>query len=514
MEEAGRQDLSAAQRELTEAMVEELFAAAPFGLALFDLGMRFVRVNEFLARINGLPAAGHVGRRFSAVRPDISSIVEPLLQQVIETGSAVSDVKISEIPETASDRVLHTVAVYYPLRGRAGDTVGVGSIVLDVTELRVLEEQLQRAGRLEAVGLLAGGVAHDFNNLLTVISGHAALALAAMPKGGEGRDDVEGVAHAAERAAEVVRNLLAFARQADLRPRPVDLDSTLRELATLIRPTLGPRVELVHEPGGASGPALVDPVQLQQVLVNLAVNAGDAMPDGGTLTLRTLTLEAGDEEASVGLRPGRYVGISVADTGTGMDEETLGRVFEPFFTTKGMERGTGLGLSTAHGIVAQSGGEIRAVSAPGSGSTFTVLLPCADSAPGLAGTTRATEPGSGSETIMLVEDEDMLRTLAERQLTRLGYTVVCAASGEEALALIAGFEGEIDLVVTDLVIPGLTGQELVRRLRRERPALRVLYMSGSGTVRDESEAADELLAKPFSLETLGRAVRRELDGAS
>jgi two-component system cell cycle sensor histidine kinase/response regulator CckA len=335
-----------------------------------------------------------------------------------------------------------------------------------------------------------------------------------MPKGGEGRDDVEGVAHAAERAAEVVRNLLAFARQADLRPRPVDLDSTLRELATLMRPTLGPRVELVHEPGGASGPALVDPVQLQQVLVNLAVNAGDAMPDGGTLTMRTLTLEVGDEEASAGLRPGRYVGVSVADTGTGMDEATLGRVFEPFFTTKGMERGTGLGLSTAHGIVAQSGGEIRAVSTPGSGSTFTVLLPSADSAPGPAGTaTLATEPGSGSETIMLVEDEEMLRTLAERQLTRLGYTVVCAASGEEALELIAGFEGEIDLVVTDVVMPGLTGQELVRRLRRERPALRVLYMSGSGTVRDESEAADELLAKPFSLETLGRAVRKELDGA-
>jgi len=236
------------------------------------------------------------------------------------------------------------------------------------------------------------------------------------------------------------------------------------------------------------------------------------MPDGGTLTLRTLTLEVGDEEGAAGLRPGRYVGVSVADTGTGMDEATVGRVFEPFFTTKGMERGTGLGLSTAHGIVAQSGGEIRAVSRPGSGSTFTVLLPSADSAPGPAGTTQATEPGSGSETIMLVEDEEMLRTLAERQLTRLGYTVVCAASGEEALERIARFEGEIDLVVTDVVMPGLTGQELARRLRRERPALRVLFMSGSGTVRDESEAADELLAKPFSLETLGRAVRRELDG--
>ena len=507
-----RLDLGVAQRELTEALVEALFAAAPFGIALFDRTLTFVRVNEFIARLNGLPAADHPGRRFAdVVGPEISELVEPLLRRVVDTGEPVADVKVSQIQERTTARMVHTAAVYYPLLGHGGDVIGVGSIVLDVTELRHLEEQLQRSQRLEAVGLLAGGVAHDFNNLLTVISGHAALALAALPEGGPGRDDVQSTVRAADRAADVVRSLLAFARQAVLHPQPVDLDAMTRELAMLLRPMLGAPIELVLEPGGARGHALVDPVQLEQVLVNLAVNARDAMPDGGKLVMRTLTVDVGVDEASTTLRPGRYVGVSMADTGGGMDDETIGKVFQPFFTTKATDGGTGLGLSTAHGIVAQSGGEIRVVSAPGAGTTFTVLLPATDPAPAARASADAEEPGLGSETILLVEDEEMLCTLVERQLVRLGYAVVSAASGEQAFQLMAELGGKVDLVVTDVSMPGMAGYELVRRLRRKWPDVRAIYMSGYAADPGVGAEMGEFIAKPFSLEALGHAVRRELD---
>jgi len=368
-----------------------------------------------------------------------------------------------------------------------------------------LEEVLVRAQKLEGLGRLAGGVAHDFNNLLTVILSHAALAEEELPAGGAARELVTPIREAAQRAATLTRQLLTFARKQVTQPRSVDLNAAVEGVSGMLRRLLGAQIEIAPALAPALWPARVDPGQLEQVLVNLAVNARDAMPGGGRLALTTANEPLGLERARTrGLPPGDYVRVSVADTGTGMDAETLRRAFDPFFTTKG-DRGTGLGLATSVGIAQQAGGQLWAESTPGHGAVFHLLLPRATlEAPPDAPPLRTPIPDGARATVLVVEDDAAVRETAVRALRRAGHAVLAAPDGEEALRLAGRHAGRIDLLLTDVVLPGVNGPELARRLREARPSLRVLLTSGYAA--DEalrlSEGGAPFLPKPYTPDEL------------
>ena len=380
------------------------------------------------------------------------------------------------------------------------------SIVRDVEEQRRLERQLTQAQRMEAIGRLAGGVAHDFNNIMTAVLGYAQIASDSLPPDAPAREDLEQILRASTRAAELTRHLLAFARRQVTRPVPVDVNAMVNEARKLLERLLGDDVELVTYLDPSVPPVLVDPVQLEQVLVNLVVNARDAMPGGGSVWVGT-ALE-GDE-----------VVLSVADTGVGIPAEDHAHIFEPFFTTKEHGKGTGLGLATCYGIIRQAGGRVEVRSAPGSGATFRVILPATleplhppEAAPAAL---RAKGIPGGSETILLAEDEPQVRELAERMLGGLGYRVLASRDAAGALEAARSHQGAIDILVTDIVMPGLHGRELAERLRETRPGLPVLYVSGyaadSAAIEQALRGGDGFLAKPFAATDLAERVRQLLD---
>jgi PAS domain S-box-containing protein len=401
------------------------------------------------------------------------------------------------------------------VRDAGGRPTLLRGLSVDITEVKALEAQLLHSQKMEAIGRLAGGVAHDFNNLLTVISGRVELILARLDAGHPLREDVALVQRAAERAAALTAQLLTFSRKQVLRPQPVGLDATLAGTEPLLRRVIGEDVELVTR-GRATGLVLADRVQLEQVLLNLVVNARDAMPDGGRLTIETGDQEL-DEAAArrLGMPPGRYAVLRVQDTGVGMDARTQARIFEPFFTTKGEGRGTGLGLATVYGIVTQSGGHVTVSSAPGRGATFTVYLPWAPAAGAEPAPEAAPRPGRGVGVILLVEDEEEVRDLARDILAGRGYTVLEAATPEAALAQARAGE-PIDLLLTDVVMPRINGRELAERLRALRPGLPVLYMSGytddALLHRGVAAPGAHFLQKPFSPAALLRRVHEVLAG--
>jgi len=389
----------------------------------------------------------------------------------------------------------------------------------DMTERRHLEDQLRQAQKMEAVGQLAGGIAHDFNNLLTAILGSTQLLLHATPPGDGRREDIEEIKNAGLRAAELTRQLLAFSRRQVLAPKVLDMNAVVSQMDKMLRRLIGEDVELVTQLARDLGPVSADPGQLEQVLLNLAVNARDAMPRGGRLTIETANVVLTEEysERHHRLPPGQYVLLAVSDTGVGMDEATQKHLFEPFFTTKEVGKGTGLGLATVYGIVKQSGGYIWVYSEPGHGTTVKVYLPrvpgAAEPLPVAAATP---ELRRGSEIVLLVEDAAPVRSLARKSLESYGYTVLEAADGPAALDLAARHPRGIDILVTDVVMPGMSGRELAERLAPARPAMRVLYTSGytddamvrQGVLR----AGVACLQKPFVPETLARKVREVLDG--
>jgi nitrogen-specific signal transduction histidine kinase/CheY-like chemotaxis protein len=391
---------------------------------------------------------------------------------------------------------------------------------MDLTARHQLERQLHHSQKMEAIGRLAGGVSHDFNNLLTVIQGFSEMALKRSGLDPAARHDLEEVHKAALRASDLTGQLLAFSRRQPVQPRIVDLNTLVADMAKMLQRLIGENIQLETRMGTRLGRLRIDPGQIEQVIANLVVNARDAMPSGGKLVIETANHSCTDGS---GPRcrpscPGPSVMLSVSDTGMGMDPETLRHIFEPFFTTKARGKGTGLGLSTVYGVVQQCGGDVEVVSESGRGTTFRVYLPLAATAaaeappPDPAGATP-----QGSETVLLVEDEDMVRALVHKTLERLGYEVLAARHGEEALELAEQRSGTIDLLLTDVVMPGLGGPEVARRLGATRPGLRVLYLSGYAAIEGERPAAAPLaplLQKPFALDALARKVREVIDGGA
>jgi PAS domain S-box-containing protein len=384
--------------------------------------------------------------------------------------------------------------------------------------LHAAETHVRQLQRLEAVGRLAGGVAHDFNNLLTVILGRGAILLSRLPAGHPLRRDIELMKKTAERAAALTKQLLAFSRKQMLAPKVLDLNTVVSGITTMLQRLIGEDIELVFRAGSGLGRVKADPGQIEQVIANLVVNARDAMPDGGHLTIETANVELGEHYARqhVGVQAGSYVMLGVSDTGTGMDRETQARVFEPFFTTKEPGKGTGLGLSTVYGIVKQSGGNIWVYSEPGTGTTFKVYLPLVHDAEDTAELAQV-RSGRGTETILVVEDEDDVRALACEVLATYGYEVLQARTPAEALLIAEGHPGPVQLLLTDVVMPGMSGRMLAERLAPLRPEMKVLYMSGytddaivhHGTL----DAGTPFIQKPFLPDALAGSVRRVLDTA-
>jgi len=386
--------------------------------------------------------------------------------------------------------------------------------------LRASEEKLRQSQKMEAVGRLAGGIAHDFNNLLTVITGYGQILLARMHPGEPLRTPAEEIGRASARAASLTRQLLAFSRKQLLEPKVIEINGLVSNIGTMLRRVIGEDIQLISDLDPGAGWVKADPGQLEQVLLNLAVNARDAMPQGGRLTIATGARSIGPNEASpdLGLPAGPYVVIRVTDTGMGMSAEVQAQIFEPFFTTKEKGKGTGLGLSTVYGIVTQSGGMIEVESAPGRGATFCILLPQIEGIPEAARGEAATGAVTGgSETILLVEDEDMVRALAKDILKMNGYKVLEAAHGNAALDLSRAYDGPIALMLTDVVMPAMNGHELYEKLAPLRPGMRVLYMSGyaeSGIVHDGAiDPGTAFISKPFTPDALAAKVRAILDAA-
>jgi signal transduction histidine kinase len=376
-----------------------------------------------------------------------------------------------------------------------------GSII-DITERRQLEEQLRQSQKMEAVGRLAGGVAHDFNNLLTVITLSSHMLLESMKKGEPQAEQVKDIADAADRATALTRQLLTFGRKDVQAPRVLDVNAAVREAESMLRRLIGEDILLIVELDPEAWPVTIDPGHLSQVLMNLSVNARDAMPRGGTLVIRTVNVE-------------QQVCLSVSDTGVGMPPEVVARVFEPFFTSKSVGKGTGLGLAVVHGIVEQSAGRIDVESELGRGTTFSVYLPASDLVQPWRGDAAPLQARNGHESILLVEDEGKLRQLAARALRARGFKVLLAADGAEALRILDSYRHPLDLLVTDVVMPNMDGRELADRLRARMPNLKVLFLSGymddALLRRGVFEANETLLQKPFTPHTLAQRVCEVLD---
>ncbi|MGC2529511.1 MAG: PAS domain S-box protein [Candidatus Acidiferrum sp.] len=391
-------------------------------------------------------------------------------------------------------------------------------IIVDITERKLLENQLQQSRRMEAVGRLAGGIAHDFNNLLTIIKGYAELALQRTGIQPELRGDVMQIENASERASMLIRQLLAFSRRQVLQPKVIDLNAIVLGLDKLLARLMGEHIEMVTRCGTNVGNVKADPAQVEQVIMNLVVNARDAMPKGGRLTVETCNVDLDSTYARdhVSVKPGAYVMLAVSDTGMGMNPETVAHIFEPFFTTKESGQGTGLGLSTVYGIVKQSGGYIWVYSEPGKGTTFKVYLPrVAEQVESKSGAVEIPGTGKGSETILLVEDEEAVRELASRILSAKGYSVVAAKNAREAEEFAAKNAREIHLLLTDIIMPGTSGRELAKRITARHPRTRVLYMSGyTDNVLAQGGVLEEglsFLQKPFTPGALVQKVRDVLD---
>ena len=454
----------------------------------------------------GLTPARLLGRSFFEVYRDAPEMLANT-RRVLEgdTFTAVASIDGFEI-ETS----------YSPLRADRGSVSGALGVSVDVTGRLMLERRYREIQKMEAVGRLAAGVAHDFNNLLIAIGGYADLVMETLDPADERHAHLLEVRKASERAGGLTRQLLAFSRRQVLQPKVIDVNLLVGDLQNLLRRTIGADIALILDLQPRLDYVRVDPTQLEHALVNLAVNARDAMPDGGQLRFVTEMVDVGGTPAvrHTPMRPGRYVRLTVTDTGSGMTPEVQAHIFDPFFTTKPPGQGTGLGLASVYGVIKQSDGYIWVDSAVGAGTVFSIYLPAVQDALDTAAATPPKESRGGSETTLIVEDDDAVRPLMRQILGRAGYTVLEARDGDEALTVARRHQGPIDLVVTDVVMPGLGGRALAARLTADRPSVRVLYTSGYAIdpVRDDAGNGLLFLAKPFLPQELVAKVREILDG--
>lgn len=505
----------------SESRYRLLFESNPFPMWVFDEeSLSFLAVNEAAVHHYGYSAAEFLTMTIKDIRP-VSDI--PVLLDHIATGVATPGESSSWRHVKKDGTVIDVEITSSPLSfaGRPAKFV----LAIDVTErkkaendLKELEDQLRQSQKLEAIGQLAGGVAHDFNNLLTAISGHSDMCLRRLTADDPLFRRIEQIKKAGDRAAGLTRQLLAFSRKQILQPKVIDLNDIVVDMNKMLRRLIGEDIHLMMSLGVDLGSVKADPNQIEQVLMNLSVNARDAMPRGGKLTIETSNVLVGEEFASyhMSVPPGPYVMLAVSDTGCGMDATTQARIFEPFFTTKEVGKGTGLGLATVYGIVKQSGGTIWVYSEVGCGTTFKIYLPCVEgSSPYIpvSNDTRALQ--RGTETILLVEDEEIVREMATEILRESGYCVIEATHGPEALKLCTQYNGQIHLMLSDVVMPNMSGRELAELLSPHRSNMKVLYMSGYTDdaivhhgVLDEGTA---FIAKPFSPDALSKKVREVLD---
>jgi two-component system, cell cycle sensor histidine kinase and response regulator CckA len=498
----------------SEARYRSLVQSSVYGIYRSSLEGRFLDVNPALITMLGYGSAEEV--LLLDPEKDIFAHAEEhtrLIDEFRRTGRLDG----IEVKWNRKDGSTITVRISGRAVSSADEPADVlEAIAEDVTDRRALEDQFRQAQKMEAVGRLAGGVAHDFNNLLMVISGYAEVILTKLEVEHPLREKAQAIQQASDRATTLTRQLLAFSRKQLLELKVVDVNAIVSDMERLLRPLIGENVELAAKLAPEAGYIRADAGQLEQVLMNLVVNAKDAMPSGGKLTIQTqsIVLEESHRRGQTFIRPGNYVMLSVSDTGTGMDKETQSRIFEPFFTTKEKGKGTGLGLSTVYGIVKQSGGYVMVQSEEGRGTTFHIYLPRVEGTAEKHAAPVARAAAGGTETILLVEDEESVRQLVRDTLEGKGYKVVEAENGEAGLAAATVHRGKIDLVITDVVMPGLGGREMVEQLSKTRPETKVLYLSGytedaiisEGTI----ESGTAFLQKPFTLQNLSRKVREVL----
>ena len=521
--ESARRQAERARKEKAEALtvLDIVLSTAPIGFALFDRNGRYIRVNEtFAAMYEGAPET-YIGRRPTDIFPDGASPIEEAVRRVFDTTAPIPAVEWSKSAPRSPDgppaRDRHFLVSYYPVSGADRRPFAVGMITVDTTERRELEAKLAQSQKMEAIGQLAGGVAHDFNNLLTVIMSYSSLLLSGFDKHDPRREDVEEITAAASRASGLTRQLLTFSRKQMVQPRAVHVSEIVRGIEKMLHRLIGEDIVLESRLAPGTELTVIDPGQLEQILMNLAVNARDAMPAGGRLMISTdaVELKANRAESVLQAPPGKYVRLRVSDTGEGMDPETKAHVFEPFFTTKETGKGTGLGLSTVYGIVKQAGGDLAVRSERGRGTTFDIFLPSQFNGPADASTQEShTVLPFISGTILLAEDDHSLRALAQRVLETEGHTVLAARNGAHALELARDHPGPIDLMATDVVMPGLSGRELLDAVRSARPGVRVLFMSGytddEVMKRGVLEGETPFLQKPFSPQQLVNKIREIL----
>jgi two-component system, cell cycle sensor histidine kinase and response regulator CckA len=522
-QEARRRAEAAMHR--AEAKFRTIFDSTALGIALIGQDGWLIRSNSALQRMLRSDEEELRGRRFvDYLHPDEVEEAGRVFEQIARGSSESHQLEQRFVLADGGDMWGHVIAS--SVRDRHDRPLCGLALVEDVTQRKSAEAALQESQRqlllsqrMEAVGRLAGGIAHDFNNLLTAIGSFAQLLQLEMEPRSDTDLYVGEIQKAASRAGALTRQLLAFSRQQVLRAQRLDLNHVVAEVESMLRRVIGENIELVTRLDPAIPPVMADPGQVEQVLMNLVVNARDAMPFGGRVVIQTLASEITEEEAGTyayEVTPGSYVRVVVSDSGEGMGDETLARIFEPFFTTKEPGKGTGLGLSTAYGIVKQSGGYIWASSEIGVGTTFDIYLPRAEGEAAPAEREgREQRVRGGSETVLLVEDEKTIRTLAERILMRHGYTVLAAANGVEALRIAEAHGSRIDLLLTDVIMPGMNGRTLAQRLQARRPELPVLFMSGytADAIRQYGVFDPDafFLDKPFTPDLLADAVRNALD---
>jgi PAS domain S-box-containing protein len=507
------------------AELENLYVTAAVGLGLVDTNLRFVRVNQLLAAIHGLPVEAHIGRTVREVLPPaLADRVAPLYEQVLATGQPILGSEVRAISASEPDVEQDWLVTYSPVKAEDGVVLGIQVVVQDVTQRKRFEDQLRQTQKLESLGILAGGIAHDFNNLLVGILGNTSLALELVPEDSEAQPILKEALAAGERAAALTHQMLAYSGKGRFVVERVDMARLIREILPLIHSAIPRTVELRLDIDRAAPTAEVDVAQVQQLIMNLVINGAEAIPDGqpGAVTVAVSEYDVSTRASQPGagkprVAPGRYVCIEVCDNGTGMEEATKARIFDPFFTTK--FTGRGLGLAAVSGIVRGHHGHIEVDSFPGQGSVFRILLPAV---PGEAAPqperTEAVFPPAGFGAILVVDDEPMVRQMAQQTLQRRGYDVLVAENGERALDIFRKRGAEIRLVLLDMTMPVMSGEKTLVELRKMRPDTLVVLSSGYNQVdaiqRFAGQGLAGFLQKPYTAAALTTQVAAVLDGKS